>query len=267
MAEAMIKGLLNKKSIKPQQISTSGLRASRLKELSNLYAIHTSTSNTNVVQDADIVLFTTKPQSFKHVAAEIKPHLKPGAFIISIQAGVSLSNLVKHTACSACVRAMPNTPAQIGAGMSVWVATPEVDDLQKQRAQYILAALGAEIGVEDEDYLDMATALIGTGPAYVFMFMEAMTEAGVHMGFPRHISEKLVKETVKGAVLYSESSSKHLVELRNQVTSPGGTTAAALYQLEKGGFRTVISNAIFAAYQRSIELGAEKKKSSLDAIK
>jgi pyrroline-5-carboxylate reductase len=155
---------------------------------------------------------------------------------------------------------MPNTPAQVARGITVWIATREVSDLQVNQARKILGALGEEILVEDEDYLDMATALSGTGPSYVYLFMEAMVDAGVHLGFPRRIAEKLVVETVAGSVAFYAHSPLHLARLRNQVTSPGGTSAAALYYLEKAGFRTAISRAIWAAYERSTQLGKGKKR-------
>jgi pyrroline-5-carboxylate reductase len=158
------------------------------------------------------------------------------------------------------VRAMPNTPGQIGQGITVWTAAPGVQELQHRQAEALLGALGEQIYVEEERFLDMATALSGTGPAYVFLFMEALVDAGVHMGFSRRDAEKLVLQTLRGSVEYALESKLHPAELRNQVTSPGGTTASALYQLEKGGLRTVIARAIWAAYQRSAELGSGTEK-------
>ena len=122
----------------------------------------------------------------------------------------------------------------------------------------LLSALGEEVFVEDESYLDMATALSGSGPAYVFLFTEALIDAGVHMGFPRRIAEQLVLQTIKGSASFYQGAARHPAALRNQVTSPGGTSAEALYYLEKAGFRTAISRAVWAAYQRSLELGKEK---------
>jgi len=150
---------------------------------------------------------------------------------------------------------MPNTPAQIGQGITVWTATAEVSDMHKQQAKTILGSLGDEVFMDDERYLDMATALSGTGPGYVFLVMEAMIDAGVHLGFARHVASKLVFQTMRGSVEFAAQSGKHVAELRNQVTSPGGTTAEAMYHLEKGGLRTVISRGIWAAYQRSVSLG------------
>jgi pyrroline-5-carboxylate reductase len=164
------------------------------------------------------------------------------------------------------VRSMPNTPAQIGQGITVWTASAKVEPEQREAARQILSALGDEAYVEEESYLDMATALSGTGPAYVFLFMEAMVDAGVHLGFPRRLAEKLVAQTVRGSVdFYTHSTDPlHLAHLRNQVTSPGGTSAAALYYLEKAGFRTAISRAIWAAYERSIQLGKETESQAPD---
>ena len=116
---------------------------------------------------------------------------------------------------------------------------------------------GFAVRVDTEDAVDMATALSGTGPAYIFLVMEALIDAGVHMGFPRRIAEELVLQTMIGSVLFARESGKHPAELRNMVTSPGGTTAAALYQMEKGSLRTVISRAVWAAYQRTVELGQD----------
>jgi pyrroline-5-carboxylate reductase len=122
-------------------------------------------------------------------------------------------------------------------------------------ARQVLEAMGEEVNAEEESQLDMATALSGSGPAYIFLFMEALVDAGVHMGFPRRVAETLVTQTILGSVSYYKKNGIHLAQLRNQVTSPGGTSAAAIYYLEKAGFRTAISRAIWAAYERSLELG------------
>jgi pyrroline-5-carboxylate reductase len=179
---------------------------------------------------------------------------------LSIIAGAPLQLLADGMAHASFVRAMPNTPGQIGQGITVWTASQEVNPTHLNQARTILGALGEEVFVEDEDYLDMATALSGTGPAYVFLFMEAMIDAGVHLGFSRRVATQLVMQTMSGAVAYARQSDRHVAELRNQVTSPGGTSAEALYQLEKGSLRTVISKAVWAAYQRSVALGQGKRR-------
>ena len=177
--------------------------------------------------------------------------------MLSIVAGASIEKISRGLDHRMVVRSMPNTPAQIGEGITVWTAASEVSDEQMEMARQILGALGEEVFVEEENYLDMATALSGTGPAYVFLFMEAMVDAGVHLGFPRRIAEQLVAQTVRGSVDFYQRNEEpvHLARLRNEVTSPGGTSAEALYYLEKAGFRTAISRAIWAAYERSLELG------------
>jgi pyrroline-5-carboxylate reductase len=264
MAEAMIAGLLNQHLIDPRHLTGAGPREERGVALRQKYGVCTTTSNLEAAKDAAIVVLSVKPQILPTVMHELKGHLTPGALVLSIIAGMPIANIAQGLLHTGIVRAMPNTPARIGQGITVWMASSDVTDEQRQQAEIILSALGEQVFVDDEDYLDMATALSGTGPAYVFLFMEAMVDAGVHLGFSRHVAEKLVLQTVKGSVEYILHSPNHLARLRNQVTSPGGTSAEALYFLEKAGFRTALSRAIWAAYQRSVQLGRGKKRSQLD---
>lgn len=150
---------------------------------------------------------------------------------------------------------MPNTPAQIGEGMTVWTATPQVNEDQRKQIKAIFGALGRELYVEEEKMVDMATALSATGPTYTFLMMEGLIDAGVHLGFSRHVSQELVLQTMLGSVLFARESGKHPAELRNMVTSPGGTSAEAIYQMEKGSLRTVLSKAVWAAYRRTATVG------------
>jgi pyrroline-5-carboxylate reductase len=255
MAEAMIRGLINQAVVAPDQIIAADPYADRRDELAEKHGIHTTASNPEAAEAGQVVVLSIKPQVARLVLPELRGHLRRRDLLISILAGMSIHKLSDGTAHAAVVRAMPNTPAQIGQGITVWTATAEVNEVQRGQAQAILSSLGQEIFVDDESYLDMATALSGTGPAYVFLVMEAMIDAGVHMGFSRRVATQLVFQTMKGSVAYAEQSQKHVAELRNQVTSPGGTTAAALYHMEKGGLRTVMSRSIWAAYERSIALG------------
>jgi pyrroline-5-carboxylate reductase len=149
---------------------------------------------------------------------------------------------------------MPNMPAQIGEGMTIWTATAETEQKQKELAQTILGALGKEIYVTDEKYLGMATALSGSGPAYVFLFIEALVDAGVHIGLPRDMAQELVIQTILGSTRTVEKTGKHPADLRNMVTSPGGTTTEALLQLEKGRFRSLLLEAVAAAYKKAQRL-------------
>jgi len=258
MAEAMIGGLLRQDLAQPQNLLAADPREKRLQELKERYGIQPFLDNNDPASQADVVVLSVKPQRLSEVLAGLKGSIPSHALVLSIVAGAKMEKIstgLKHTAV---VRSMPNTPAQISEGITVWIPSDAVSDEQKETAAKILGAFGDEVLVDDEGYLDMATALSGTGPAYVFMFMEALIDAGVHMGFPRHISEKLVFQTIRGSVDYYRHAQRHPATLRNQVTSPGGTSAEALYYLEKAGFRTAISRAVWAAYQRSLELGKEK---------
>lgn len=257
MGEAMVAGLLRMQLASPEQILVSGPRIERGKELEQQYAITSTQDNGKAVDQADVVVLSIKPQRLDVVLHDCRDHIKPDALIFSIIAGAPISKIREGVKHDLIIRSMPNTPGQIGEGITVWTASPQVNEIHLAKARTILEALGEEIYVEDENYLDMATALSGTGPAYVFLFMEAMVDAGVHLGFPRRIAEQLVAQTVRGSVDYYDFRDEpvHLARLRNQVTSPGGTSAAALYYLEKAGFRTAISRAIWAAFVRSQELG------------
>jgi pyrroline-5-carboxylate reductase len=259
MAEAMIQGLITRARVPSSRILVSGPRSTRLVELAERYGVATTDSNHEAAGASSVVVIAVKPQTVAKALADMHGGIRHDAVLLSIVAGATMRDLAGRSGHAAVVRAMPNTPGQIGEGVSVWTATPQADTPMRERARLILSALGQEIYVDDEDYLDMATALSGTGPSYVFLFMEAMVDAGVHLGFPRRIAEQLVVQTVRGSVAYYEHSPSHLARLRNQVTSPGGTSAAALYYLEKAGFRTAISRAIWAAYERSVQLGKGKK--------
>ena len=259
MAEAMIAGLINQDVVPAESIVASGPSKARLEELGDRHAIRSVTDNSAAVKDADVVVLAVKPQRLDHVIADLRGAVKPSALVVSIVAGATIEKIATGLGHDVVVRSMPNTPAQIGEGITVWTAAEAVSDAQKEIAREILTAFGDEVFLDEERFLDMATALSGTGPAYVFLFMEAMVDAGVHLGFSRRVAEVLVAKTISGSVdFYSNPDDPlHLARLRNQVTSPGGTSAAALYYLEKAGFRTAISRAVWAAYERSRELGVD----------
>ena len=257
MAEAMIAGLLGRKLSKPENLTAAGPRSERGDELHKKYGIQCTTDNAAAASTADVVVLSVKPQRLSEVMRGLRI-IRPEALVLSIVAGASIGKIGSGLKHKAIVRSMPNTPGQIGEGITVWTASEQASPEHREMAKQILGALGDQVFVEDESYLDMATALSGTGPAYVFLFTEALIDAGVHMGFPRRISEQLVLQTIKGSAAFYEQAERHPATLRNQVTSPGGTSAEALYYLEKAGFRTAISRAVWAAYQRSLELGKEK---------
>ncbi len=284
MAESMIAGHLHRRLVERSQIVGSHPRAARREELQTHYGIRAVESNRDAVSPApereaasparepandvatregerqdesapSIVVLAVKPQRLSRVLGEIKGALGPGQLVLSIVAGARAEAVAEELGQAAVVRAMPNTPAQIGQGMTAWFATPQVSDRQLEEVRAMLGALGREMRVENENMIDMATALSATGPTYIFMMMEALVDAGVHMGFSRHVAEELVIQTILGSVLFARESHKHPAELRNMVTSPGGTSAEAIYQMEKGGLRTVLSKAVYAAYQRAVALG------------
>jgi pyrroline-5-carboxylate reductase len=255
MGEAMIKGILDKRLTEPANIIASDPWDERRQFMVDTYGIQMTENNTVAVQDADIVIFAIKPQSLSKVMTELHSAIRSRALVLSIIAGARLSSLRSGLFHDRIVRAMPNTPAQLGKGMTVWTATPQVSPEQLWQTELILGAFGEQISVDEERYLDMATGLSGSGPAFVLLIIEAMIDAGVHMGFNRRNAEAMVLQTIEGSVELLKTTGSHSAELKNRVTSPGGTTAAGLYELEKAAIRAILSRAIFAAYRRSQELG------------
>lgn len=255
MGQAIIEGLLAKGLVVADHVMASEPRQKRREELQAACGILVTGDNRLAAEFGDIVVLAVKPQVLGTVLAELRGRLRAGQVVMSIVAGARIGTMRESLEHDAIVRVMPNTPAQIGEGISVWAATEGLGDDKMDQARAILQALGKEILVDDEKLLDMATAVSGTGPTYVFLVMEAMIDAAVHLGFPRHIAYELVTETMRGSIIYAIRSGKHPAELRNMVTSPGGTSAEALYQLEKGSLRTVLSKAVWAAYERSRSLG------------
>ena len=251
MAKAIVSGVLGRELVSPASICCADPYTDRLEQLEERYKVKTTVDNKKAIKGADVVFLSVKPQVLSEVSQSLLGAFNSDQLVISILAGVDTNALKKNLGHHSIVRTMPNTPARVGEGMTVWTATPDVTKQQRKMAQTLLAALGEEVFVTREGDLDMATALSGTGPAYVFLFMESLIDAGVHLGFSRRVAEKLVLQTVKGSVDFALKSDSHLAELRNQVTSPGGTTADALYHMEKGGLRTVLSKAVFAAFQKS----------------
>ncbi|MGI8670248.1 MAG: pyrroline-5-carboxylate reductase [Aridibacter sp.] len=263
MAEAMIAGLLKKELVNSHNISASHPRQNRRDELGKKYGINVFENNAEAaesVKDAEnsIVVLCVKPQRIKGVLNELKSVITPKQIISSIVAGATIETISNSLNNKKVVRTMPNTPSQIGYGVTAWTCTDEVSEAERGQIKSLLTALGREIFVESENKIDMATSLSATGPTYVFLVMEALTDAGVHMGFSREMAKDLVQETMLGSVLFAMESDLHPAELRNMVTSPGGTSADAIYQMEKGSLRTVLSKAVFAAYQKAVALGEKK---------
>ena len=255
MAGAMIGALLRKNELTPDQISASDPSPEAQKIIKDKYGISVTGDNRDAVKSADLVILSVKPQVLPVVMSELKGKIPSGSLVFSIVAGMPITTIQRGLSHKAVIRSMPNTPAQISAGLTVWTGSEDVSDSQRVEARVILDAMGKELYVEHEDSLNMATAVSGTGPTYVFLLAEALIDAAVHLGFSRRDARMIVLETLKGSVDFALQSDLHLAQLRNMVTSPGGTSAEAIYQLEKGGMRTILSKAVWAAYQKSRLLG------------
>jgi pyrroline-5-carboxylate reductase len=260
MAEAMVTGLLADRAIGRPQLVASHPRRERREALAAEHPIRMVARNREAADGADIVVLAVKPQMLSSVMRELAPVLVDGQVVLSIVAGATLHALTTGLGHAAVVRAMPNTPAQIRRGMAVWAASPACTAAQRDLARAVLRALGDERQVADEAFVGMATALSGTGPTYLFALMEALIDAGVHMGFPRELAHDLVVATLVGSSEFAARSELHPAQLKNAVTSPGGTSAAAIYELEKGRIRTVFSDAVWAAYRRTTELGEQLER-------
>ncbi len=250
MAEALVSRLVSRGTVVRDEIDVVDPVDARRELLRGQYSIRVHDTPAVCIAGADVVVLAVKPQDLPKVAPQVG-RLADRQLLLSILAGVRLETLAASFSHGLIVRAMPNTPAQIGMGMTVWTALPSVDEKNLDQARAILGALGEEIYVPEEKYVDMATAVSGSGPAYVFLFVEALIDGAVRIGMPRTMAERLVNQTMRGSMDYLVQSGRHPAELRNKVTSPGGTTAAALHELEKGSLRTLVAEAIAAAYART----------------
>ena len=255
MAQAMIQPLIQTGLQPASQIHVYDVSSTSLKAVvAQFPGIHTSLSLSSVVANADLVVCAVKPQNvtpdfFKAIGTP-----SPHTTLLSVIAGKPMETFTTG-GFTKVARSMPNTPAQIGQGMTVWCCTDNIELEERDKIKQILSSFGKSVHVDDEDFIDMSTAISGSGPAYIFMLMEAMIDAGVHMGFSRDTATTLVHHTLLGSTLYAMETGEHPVILRNRVTSPAGTTASAIYELENGKFRTVIKDAIWACYRRSLEMG------------
>ncbi|HJX02921.1 MAG TPA: pyrroline-5-carboxylate reductase [Dehalococcoidia bacterium] len=257
MGEALLKNLIGRSISKANDITVSDVSGARRDYLHKTYAVHCVKSNLEAVKNADVIILAVKPQDAARVMQEIKNKLNPGQLAISIMAGITLDSLTKGLAHGKIVRCMPNMPAQIGEGITTWVAATAVTAAQKKLAGKILSAMGEEIMLGYEKYMDMATAISGCGPAYIYLFIETLIDAGVHIGLTRAMAEKLAVESTIGSARSIKVLQKHPAELRNMVTSPGGITAEGLLQLESGGLRSLLLKAVIAAYEKANKMGSK----------
>lgn len=255
MGEAIIAGAIDNQVTDAGNITVCDVAAARRQHLSSKYRVTASDSATDTVGGADTIVLAVKPQEFAVAAKALNGSLKPEQTVMSIMAGVNIATIAELTGHQGVVRAIPNTPATIAEGMTVWTATPAVDEPAKESVRVLLSVLGKEIYVDDEKYIDMATAVSSSGPGYMFLVIEAMIDAAVHIGLKREMATPMVLQTMLGSARYAQESGKHPAELRNQVTSPGGTTTEGLLELEESGLRAAFLRAVEAAYEKAKELG------------
>jgi pyrroline-5-carboxylate reductase len=255
MGEAMLAAVLARKLATVSDTCVSDVSEACRAHLKKRYGVAVTAASTEAVKDRDIIILAVKPQQMPDVMAALRGKLKSTQLVLSIAAGVTIASLRDGLGHRCLARAMPNTPARIGLGMSGWVATPEVSATQKEQVRGILGAMGREIAFDDEKYLDMITAVSGSGPAYLFLFAEALTEAAVNIGLSPAEAEILVSQTLFGAASLMRESGETPAALRRAVTSKGGTTERALEALDEGGFKELVSRAVAAAYKRAQELG------------
>jgi len=255
MGEAIVAAVLKKGLLSPADIVASDISPQRRDLLSRQYGLTVTDDNARLAAEADIALLAVKPQEFGTVAKAIQGHLNSGQTVVSIMAGVRLERLCSALDYPTVVRAMPNTPAMVGEGMTLWTATDAVSDEGREKARRLFAALGRELYVADEKYIDMATAVSASGPAFVLLVMEALTDAGVHIGLRRDLTIEMVTQMVLGTARLAQETGTPFSELRHMVTSPAGTTAEGLRVLENARVRAALIEAIIATYEKAQGLG------------
>ena len=255
MAEAIIGGILEAEIASARDICVGEPVESRRRYLEEAYGLTTQADNLQAVDGADLTVLAVKPQSLPYVFPQVSGKLAEDNTVLSIVAGATMNALIEGLSHDSVIRVMPNTPAQIGAGMTMWTASDAVTKAARNATRSILQTLGEEVYAYDEGMIDMATALSASGPAYVFLFIEALIDAGVYLGLARDVSRQLALQTVLGSARLVKDSGKHPAELKDMVTSPGGTTIEALKAFEDGGFRAAVFGAVSAAYDKSRALG------------
>ena len=260
MGEALIRGLLKAGVAEPGQIVGSDPRRDRAAELGERYAIRTTHDNVEVARQADILILAIKPQLMERVLEEIGPEIHAHALVISIAAGVPLSAIEARLPQARVIRTMPNTPALVGAAATAIAVGGHATDDDLKAAQSIFDSVGMTVTL-DEAQMDAVTGLSGSGPAYVFLVIEALSDAGVKVGLSRHHAQALAAQTLLGSAKLLIETDEHPGRLKDMVTSPGGTAIAGLHTIEAGGLRTTLMDAVEAATKRSQELGEQALKS------
>jgi len=256
MAEALIKGIINANVCKPDNIFISDIKPERLELISESYKVVPSDNNAELASKVTILVLSIKPQNMAEALQSVKDAVKPDTLVISIAAGIKVARIAAVLGNIAIVRVMPNTPALISEGASALFANDKAKPVL-DKAMSIFSSVGKAVVVEDEDLIDAVTAVSGSGPAYYFLLMEEMVKAAVELGLPENVAKDLVLQTAKGAGLLAVEADKAgetPAELRRKVTSPGGTTEAALKVFASKDFGQLVNDALTAACGRSKEL-------------
>lgn len=261
MAASLIGGM-RAQGVAAQHITASDPGAEQRSKVAAEYGISVYAENDEAIKDADVVVLAVKPQAMKTVCLALAPHLKGNQLIISIAAGISCDSLQSWLStpaivASPIVRCMPNTPALLRQGVSGLFATAQVSAAQREQAEQLLSAVGVALWLDEEQLIDAVTAVSGSGPAYFFLLIEAMTAAGEKLGLPHATAAQLTLQTALGAARMAVASDVDAAELRRRVTSPAGTTEAAINAFQAGGFEALVEQALNAAAHRSAELAEQ----------
>ncbi len=256
MAASLIGGL-RAQGLEAAQIRASDPGAEQRAKIHAEHGIEMFENNAQAVEGADVVVLAVKPQAMKAVCEALKPSLKPEQLVVSIAAGITCASMNNWLGAQPIVRCMPNTPALLRQGVSGLYATAEVSAEQRQQAEQLLSAVGIALWLDSEEQLDAVTAVSGSGPAYFFLLIEAMTAAGEKLGLPRETASKLTLQTALGAAHMAVSSDVDAAELRRRVTSPNGTTEAAIKSFQANGFEALVEKALGAAAHRSAEMAEQ----------
>ena len=256
MAASLIGGL-RAKGLEAEQIRASDPGAETRSKVAAEHGIAVFADNAEAIKDAEVVVLAVKPQAMKAVCEAIRPNLKPNQLVVSIAAGITCASMNNWLGAQPIVRCMPNTPALLRQGVSGLFATAEVSAEQRQQAEELLSAVGIALWLDEEQQLDAVTAVSGSGPAYFFLLIEAMTAAGVKLGLPADIAAQLTVQTALGAAHMAVASDVDAAELRRRVTSPAGTTEAAIKSFQAGGFEALVEKALGAAAHRSAEMAEQ----------
>lgn len=258
MSEALIAGLLQSSHVRPDQLTASDVLSTRRDYLKSTYQIHTTNDNREAAQARDIIVLSVEPQALDHVMTEIAPTVDANPLLISVAAGFPIARITGALHCTTrIVRAMPNTPSIVREGITALSYSERLPDNDRATARAVFESVGKVVEIE-ERLMDAVTALSGSGPAYVFVILEALADGGVKMGLPRQVAELLAAQTVLGAAKMILETGEHPGRLKDRVASPGGTTIAGLQKLEEGRLRATLISAVEAATKRAHELGQEQ---------